>query len=456
MHGGVPVVRGGDLPEHVVEVAALHDHLLGLDQPRADQRRPAPAAAGAPSLGSGAQLHLAVGGADRLDLGDGRELRRAPWPPPRRGRPPRCMRDGVVIGQAAHQVLGGAVGDDAAAVDDDGARAHRLHLLQDVGGDDDRLVLRPSRAISLRTWCFWLGSRPSVGSSMISTCGSCRMAWAMADAALEALRQRLDPLLQHRLRARSCSTAAATRRLASSRSKPRISAMKSRNARARHVAVAGRALRQVAELRFGQLGLLEHVDAGDARAAGVRLQEAGQHLHGGRLAGAVGAEKAQHLAAAGRSSEMPSTATMSPKRFLRPLASIRTAIEPSSLALPPALAGPRKDRNMSAIVAPSGKAAHPQRMPAPPAFVRVKHARAWQCQGESAKWRAPRGSLQSAAVDPGARCGESFRGREPARAGCEGAPPSARNKTCALPLSIISSTIAPSVPRVAAVARFSD
>ena len=33
-----------------------------------------------------------------------------------------------------------------------------------------------------------------------------------------------------------------------------------------------------------------------AGAAGVRLQEAREHLHGGRLAGAVGAEKAQHLA----------------------------------------------------------------------------------------------------------------------------------------------------------------
>ena len=63
-----------------------------------------------------------------------------------------------------------------------------------------------------------------------------------------------------------------------------------------HVAVAGRALRQVAELRFRQPRVLEHVHAGDAGAAGVGLQEAGEHLHGRRLAGAVGAEKAQHLA----------------------------------------------------------------------------------------------------------------------------------------------------------------
>jgi len=38
-----------------------------------------------------------------------------------------------------------------------------------------------SAAISLiiwRTTYFWFGSSPSVGSSMISTCGSCRMASA--------------------------------------------------------------------------------------------------------------------------------------------------------------------------------------------------------------------------------------------------------------------------------------
>src|SRR5581483_8026685 len=65
----------------------------------------------------------------------------------------------------------------------------------------------------------------------------------------------------------------------------------------RHVAVAGRALREVAEPGLGRLRALGHVDADDAGAAGVGLQEARQHLHGGRLAGAVGPEEAQHLAA---------------------------------------------------------------------------------------------------------------------------------------------------------------
>ena len=222
-------------------------HLLGLDQPRADQggelRRRRRAVAG-----RGAQLHPAVGAAHRLHLGDGRELRERLGDRLRAARR-HLQRDGIVVGQAAHQVLGRAVGDDAAAVDDDGARAHRLHLLQDVGRDDDRLVLRPSRAISLRTWCFWLGSRPSVGSSMISTCGSCRIAWAMAT-------RRLKPLDSVSI---LCSSTDGELGLVDRgrHPAPRLLAIEAADLRdeaeeraRRHLAVAGRALRQIAELRL--------------------------------------------------------------------------------------------------------------------------------------------------------------------------------------------------------------
>ena len=63
-----------------------------------------------------------------------------------------------------------------------------------------------------------------------------------------------------------------------------------------HVAVAGRPFREIAELRLRQLGELQHVDAGDTGAAGVGLQEACEHLHGGGLSGAIGAQEPQHLA----------------------------------------------------------------------------------------------------------------------------------------------------------------
>ena len=43
--------------------------------------------------------------------------------------------------------------------------------------------------------------------------------------------------------------------------------------------------------------LFQQIDAADADFAGTRRQIAGQHLHGGGFAGAVGAEQAEHFAA---------------------------------------------------------------------------------------------------------------------------------------------------------------
>src|SRR6185437_9064583 len=57
-------------------------------------------------------------------------------------------------------------------------------------------------------------------------------------------------------------------------------------------------LRQVAEALAHLQRLVEHVVTRHLRASAGRRQEAGEHLHGGRLPGAVRPEKAQHLAAA--------------------------------------------------------------------------------------------------------------------------------------------------------------
>ncbi len=64
----------------------------------------------------------------------------------------------------------------------------------------------------------------------------------------------------------------------------------------RQVAVQGRGFGQVAQLRLGAHRLLQHVDAADQDAPGTGRQGAGQDAHGGGLAGAVWAQKAQHLA----------------------------------------------------------------------------------------------------------------------------------------------------------------
>ena len=64
-----------------------------------------------------------------------------------------------------------------------------------------------------------------------------------------------------------------------------------------HVAVDRRVLGQVADALAHLERIVEHVVSGDHRPARRRRQEAGEDLHRGRLAGAVRAQEAEHLAA---------------------------------------------------------------------------------------------------------------------------------------------------------------
>jgi hypothetical protein len=57
-----------------------------------------------------------------------------------------------------------------------------------------------------------------------------------------------------------------------------------------------RLLGQVAEVLLGRLRRLAQVDAGDRDEARAGREAAGEHLHRGGLAGAVGAEQAEDLA----------------------------------------------------------------------------------------------------------------------------------------------------------------
>ena len=102
-------------------------------------------------------------------------------------------RDGAehvveAAGRRARLAGGGrVVGHELAARDDDGARAHGVDLFEDVRGDDDGLLACAISPISVRTSCFCSGSRPSVGSSRISTFGSCMMACARPTRRLKPL-----------------------------------------------------------------------------------------------------------------------------------------------------------------------------------------------------------------------------------------------------------------------------
>ena len=155
-----------------------------------------------------------------------------------------------------------------------------------------------SRAIALirlRTSCFWFGSRPSVGSSRIQhRLGIVQDGAGESDATLEALRQGIDRLLQHALKvqARDRIVEAPLAKVAFEVTHVRNEFEELVHA---HLAVARRAFRQVAHDPLGLQRLLLDVEAADRGAARSRRKEAGEHLHRGRLAGAVRAEEAEHL-----------------------------------------------------------------------------------------------------------------------------------------------------------------
>ena len=65
----------------------------------------------------------------------------------------------------------------------------------------------------------------------------------------------------------------------------------------RHLGVSRRAFGEVAELAFYGDGVDGDVDAANGGRAGVGSDEAGEHLHRGRFAGAIGAEETEDLAA---------------------------------------------------------------------------------------------------------------------------------------------------------------
>ncbi|MCY1437358.1 hypothetical protein D9M71_535160 [compost metagenome] len=117
---------------------------------------------------------------------------------------------------------------------------------------------------------------------------------SQADAALEALGQGLDGLLadvlQFQLRNDTSNPLAPLDTPEAAHAGDEFE-----EAAHRHVAIARRAFRQIANLPLGLQRLSLHIETEDARRARRRRQETGQHLHGGGLAGAIRAKEAQHL-----------------------------------------------------------------------------------------------------------------------------------------------------------------
>ena len=150
-------------------------------------------------------------------------------------------------------------------------------------------------AIIVRISYFWLGSSPSVGSSRINTSGSCSSACATPTRRLIALRQCLDRLVQdlgdpdHLDDAADAACCLAAREAADMGDKVE-------KVGGGHVRIGGRALGKVADVPLGGDRLRRDVVAANDRGAGGGREKTGDHLHRRRLAGAVRAEKTQHLA----------------------------------------------------------------------------------------------------------------------------------------------------------------
>jgi hypothetical protein len=116
-----------------------------------------------------------------------------------------------------------------------------------------------------------------------------------ADAALEALRQRVDRLIQHlaemQPRDDVVDALLPARALEAAHVGDEVE-----EGEGCHLAVTRRTLGQIADLRLRLDGLLLHVEAADPYAAAGGREESRDESHRGRLSRAVRAEKAEHFA----------------------------------------------------------------------------------------------------------------------------------------------------------------
>ena len=92
-----------------------------------------------------------------------------------------------------------------------------IDFFEKMGRDDDRLVAAPSARAASRTSCFWLGSSPSVGSSMISTRRIVQDGLRQSDTPLEAFGKRVDGLVEHEFELCLAAIAISTRAWAARR-----------------------------------------------------------------------------------------------------------------------------------------------------------------------------------------------------------------------------------------------
>ena len=159
------------------------------------------------------------------------------------------------LGARARQRLRRLVGEDAARGDDDRAIADRVDLFEDVGRDHDDLVLR--HRADQRAHLVLLVRIEAVGRLVEDQhLRVVQQRLRQADAALEALRQRLDDLLEHARQAEARDDVVEPRAAPLAGQAAHVGDEFEEGAH-RHFAVARRAFGQVAHAGLGRerLGL---------------------------------------------------------------------------------------------------------------------------------------------------------------------------------------------------------
>ena len=198
-----------------------------------------------------------------------------------------------MITRAAFQLQRRAIGQQAALGNHHRAGTQRRDLFEDMSGNDHDLVAR--QPLNKLAHLMLLVGVEAVGGLIEDQHARVMQdRLGQANAALEALGQRLDALLQHLLQLHLLHRALHALLLLGT-AKATYLGDKFKKTTHRHVAVARRTLRQITDLPLGLEGLGLNIAAEDARRAGGRREKAGKHLHGGGFAGPVGAEKAQHF-----------------------------------------------------------------------------------------------------------------------------------------------------------------
>ncbi|VTM08014.1 Uncharacterised protein [Pseudomonas aeruginosa] len=199
----------------------------------------------------------------------------------------------LVVARAAGQLQRRAVRQQAPAADHQGAAAERRDLLEDMGGDDhDAIPRQPADQLADLVLLVRIEAVGGLVENQRGRLVEDRL--GQADAPAEALGQGLDGLPAHLAQLQQAEHPSDPLALAGTTVAADLGDEIEEPLHG-HFRIAGRTFRKIADEALRLQRAATDVEAEDARRAGAGREEAGKHLHGGGLAGAVRAEEAQHL-----------------------------------------------------------------------------------------------------------------------------------------------------------------